>query len=309
MKTAILTPAALLLGAASYCFSQTHPVAAKAQPTQRSYNTAQAAAAALLDAVAHNDTAELGRIFGPQGHAILTSGDPKHDEEELAEFSRLATDKHDLEPDPMNKKRMILTIGEEDWPFPVPIVEQNGRWIFATNEGRWEMRARRVGADELDVAEVCAGFVEAEKEYASERRDSDPLPKYTKRILSTAGKHDGLYWDGPDPLVPKRFAEAVADEPRPSGAKLRPYHGYYFRVLTAQGTHARGGAMSYEVKDTLIGGVGLVAWPAVYGVTGIDTFVVNEDGTIYEKDLGSASGGTVAPVKLYDPDDTWNQVE
>lgn len=309
MKIAILTPAALLLGAASYCFSQTHPAAAKTQPAQQSFDTARAAATALLDAVAHNDTAELERIFGPQGRAILTSGDPKQDREERAEFSRLATDKNDLEPDPMNKKRMILTIGEEDWPFPVPIVEQNGKWIFATNEGRWEMRARRVGADELDVAEVCAGFMEAEKEYASERRDSNPLPKYTKRIVSTAGKHDGLYWDGPNPLVPKRFAEAVVDEPHPPGTKLRPYHGYYFHILTAQGPHAPGGAVSYDVKGSLIGGVGLAAWPAVYGVTGIDTFVENQDGTIYEKDLGPASGGTAAPVKLYDPDETWNQVE
>ncbi len=309
MKIAILTTTALLLGAVNLCFAQTRPALPKTQPTQQSFDTAQAAADALLDAVARNDTKALQRIFGSQGHDLLTSGDPKQDEQERAEFARLAKDKHDLEPDPMNKKRMILTIGGEDWPFPAPIVEENGKWSFAAMEGRREMRQRRIGADELDVAEVCAGFVEAEKEYASQQRDANKMLKFTTRIVSTSGKHDGLYWDGPDPLVPKRFAEAVVDEPRASGAKPRPYHGYFFHLLTAQGAHARGGAFSYEAKGALIGGFGLVAWPAMYGVTGIDTFVVNQDGTIYEKDLGPTSGGAVTPIKMYDPDSTWIQVE
>ncbi len=296
---------AVAFGAASLALGQN-----KAVPLPpEGFDTPQAAADALLDAAAKNDKAALVKIFGSPGRDILTSGDPNRDEQERAEFTRLAQDKHALEPDPMNKNRETLTIGDEDWPFPAPIVQRNGKWSFEPGEARTEMRARRVGADELDVVEVCAGYVEAQQEYAAAKRGGNTILEYARRVASAPGKRDGLTWDGPEPLVPRRFAEAVVDEVKAAGGKPKPYHGYYFRMLTAQGTHARGGAFSYDAKGALIGGFGLAAWPAAYGVTGIHTFIVNQDGVIYEKDLGPASGGMANPIKAFDPDSSWKQVE
>jgi hypothetical protein len=202
----------------------------------------------------------------------------------------------------MNANRMILSIGNEDWPFPVPIVKKNNAWMFDSSMGALAMRARRIGAGELDAIEICAGYVGAQEAY-SQRRDThdESVLQYAKRISSTPGKHDGLYWQGQDSLVPQGFAEASTDHPK-------PYHGYYFRVLTAQGPNAPGGAHNYMAKDMMIGGFGLVAWPAQYGVTGIHTFVVNMDGVVYEKDLGPPSSGLASPVTRYDPDKTWTPV-
>jgi hypothetical protein len=269
---------------------------------QKTFDTPQAAADALISAAADNNTAQLDSILGPQGKTLLTSGNPAQDKSERQEFSSIAKNKHELQRDSMNANRMILSVGNEDWPFPVPIVKKNNTWMFDTSMGSLSMRARQIGAGELDAIEICAGYVGAQQAY-SQRRDSrdDSVLQYAKRIQSTPGKQDGLYWDGQGALVPHGFAEAATDHPK-------PYHGYFFRVLTAQGPNAPGGAHNYMAKDLMIGGFALVAWPAQYGVTGIHTFIVNTDGVVYEKDLGAPANALVPPVTRYDPDKTWTPV-
>jgi hypothetical protein len=274
---------------------------------QRGFDSANAAADALIEAAARHDSAGLSAIFGPQGNAILTSGNPAQDRAEQSEFSKLAGAKHELEPDARNANRTILSIGDEDWPFPVPLVRSNGKWAFDPSEASAEMQARRIGEHELDAIEICAGYVEAQQEYASEDRDKDGLLEYALHMISAPEKQNGLYWEGSgEPLVPRGFAEATWDGQKKSA---KPYHGYFFRILDGQGPNAPGGAHNYTVKNKLIGGFGLVAWPAQYEVTGIHTFIVNQDGAVYEKDIAPAPGGAVLPITRFDPDASWRPVE
>jgi hypothetical protein len=274
---------------------------------QQRFDSALAAAEALIDAAASHDTSRLSGIFGPAGNAILTSGNPAQDRAEQSEFSKLAGAKHQFEPDARNANRMILSIGDEDWPFPVPLVRSNGKWAFDPSEARVEMQARRIGAHELDAIEICAGYVEAQQKYASEDRDKDGLLEYALHMISAPKTQSGLYWEGSgEPLVPREFAEAVWDGQKKSA---KPYHGYFFRILDGQGPNAPGGAHNYTVKNKLIGGFGLVAWPAQYEVTGIHTFIVNQDGVIYQKDIAPTPGGAALPITRFDPDSSWRPVE
>lgn len=272
----------------------------------QTFDSPEAAAQALMDAAAKDDTAKLAAIFGPQGKAILTSGDTAQDKTERAEFARIAHDKYELQRDSMNSDRMILSIGSEDWPFPVPIVKVNGKWSFDASMGALVLRARRIGANELDVIEICTGFVAAQQEYAHRDPAKNAPFQYARHIRSSAGQHDGLYSNAePQPLVPKEFGEAAVEG---QAAALKPYHGYYFKVLTGQGPNAPGGQHNYLVKDSLIGGFGLVAWPARYGVSGIHTFIVNQDGVVHEKDMGPPANNSASPVTRYDPDKSWKPV-
>ncbi len=274
---------------------------------QQRFDSADAATQALIDSAERHDAARLTAIFGPQGNAILTSGNPAQDRAEQSEFSQLARMKHRLVNDPRNPNRVILSIGDEDWPFPVPIVRLNGKWSFDAVAAKSEMKARQVGANELEAIEICAGYVEAQRKYASEDRDKDGVLKYAARMMSGPGRKDGLYWKGAgEPLVPSGLAEA-AWEGLKKGAK--PYHGYFFRILDGQGPHAPGGAHTYLVKNKLMGGFGLVAWPAEYGETGVQTFIVNQDGAIYQKDIAPLPKGAPLPITRYDPDPSWTPVD
>jgi hypothetical protein len=271
---------------------------------QERFDSPEAAAQAVIDAADAYDSARLSAIFGPQAKDILTSGDPTRDRAEQTEFARLGRAKCRLEVSSMNPNRAILSIGEEDWPFPVPIVRTNGKWSFDASETPVEMRARRLGTDELNAIEICYGYVEAQIKYASEDRDEDGMLEYAPRLMSTPGRHDGLYWEGAsEPLVPKRFAEAEWSSTGKGSAK--PYHGYYFRVLDRQGPNAPEGAHNYAVKNKLIGGFGLVAWPAEYGVTGIHTFIVNQDSVVYQKDIAPVPGKVSPAITSFDPDNSW----
>lgn len=281
-----------------------------AAPTiaQQRFDSAEAAAQAVIDAADAHDSARLAAIFGPQAKETLTSGDAAQDRAEQTEFARLARTKHRLEISPMNPNRAILAIGDEDWPFPVPIVRTKGKWSFDASETPVEMHARRIGTHELDAIEICHGYVAAQLKYASEDRDKDGMLQYAAHLMSTPGRHDGLYWEGAgEPLVPEGLAQAAWDGVRKGSAK--PYHGYYFRVLEGQGSHAPEGAHNYFVKNKLIGGFGLVAWPSEYGVTGIHTFIVNQDGVVYEKDIAPVPGKPAPPITRFDPDDSWEPVD
>jgi hypothetical protein len=274
---------------------------------QERFDSPEAAAQAVIDAANNKVSGRLSAILGPQAKGVLSSGDAAQDSAEQAEFAALARTRHRLEICPLDANRVVLSIGDADWPFPVPIVRTNGKWSFDTAQTEAEMRARKIGADEIDVIEICKGYVEAQQKYAAEDRDKGGMLQYAPRLMSTPGQHDGLYWQGAsEPLVPEGLAQAASDGQK-TGAK--PYHGYYFRILREQGSNAPGGAYVYTVGGKMIGGFALVAWPAEYGVTGIHTFIVNHNGAVYEKDIEPASGKTPAPVTRFDPDDSWSRVE
>ena len=279
--------------------------AAAPKGNQETFATPQEAAQALIDATEHNDSAAMLKVLGPDGKDIIASGDPAEDVKHRAEFARLAHQKLRIDQD--NPLNTTLIIGEQEWPFPVPLVEKDGKWRFDSAKGRLEILARRVGQNELNAVEVCRGYVEAQQEYAAEDRDKDGVLKYAQKIVSSPGQHDGLYWDGVT-IVPKSFAEA-AESYAKEGNKPQPYHGYYFRVLKAQGPDAQGGALSYVVKGKMIGGFALVAWPAEYGVSGIHCFIVNHHGKVYEKDLGAGSATLAKQMIRFNPDKSWRPVE
>ncbi len=273
----------------------------------KTFDSPDAAAQAVIAAAEHNDLTALNAIFGANSKAILTSGDPKQDEQERSQFARVARAKYKIEKDPMNHHRVFLDIGPEDWPFPVPIVEKDGKWSFEPEQGQLEVRARRIGANEIDVIDMSTGLVAAEKQYAEADRDKDGLLEYAEFLMSAPGKEDGLYSESSQ-RIPKALAEA---EVRPGRTKPVPYHGYYFHVLTSQTATDRGGMhTNYMVQGKhMMGGFAVVAWPAQYGVTGIHTFIVNQEGVVYEKDLGAPASNLTPPVKTFAPDKTWSRVD
>jgi hypothetical protein len=274
--------------------------------TQHTFDSPEAAVQALIAATSKNDTTELAAILGSKGQGLLTSGDASRDQAERREFAQLASARHKVEPSSMQAGTMILVVGDQNWPFPVPLVQEDQRWRFHAVQGSLEVRARRVGANELDAIEICAGYVEAQQEYAMQRRSGAATMEYAKAIMSAPGQKNGLYPD----LVPEGFAQAAMESPgRTPGHHAKPYHGYYFRVLKEQGPNAPGGPHKYVAGKYMIGGFALVAWPAEYGVTGVHTFIVNQDNTVYEKDLG-AQTSTLAPALVrYDPDNSWTPVD
>src|SRR5579863_7870435 len=268
--------------------------------SQRSFATPQEAIQAIVDAAEHNDAAALLHLFGPDGKDILESGDPAQDRDSRAEFARSAREKLQIEQDPANPDRVTFAVGEQDWPFPVPVVRTDGKWQFDPISGRLEILARRVGRNELNAMELCRGYVEAQLEYASQDRDHNGVLEYAQRIASSSGKQDGLYSDdAPQNLVTKAFAAAA------STGRPEPYHGYYFRVLKSQGPAADGGALDYVVKSKMIGGFALVAWPAEYGVSGVQTFVINHQGIVYGKDLGAHTAAMAHLMTRFNPDKSW----
>jgi hypothetical protein len=270
----------------------------------RTFATPQEAIQAIIDAAEHNDAAALLQLFGPDGKDILESGDPAEDKESRAEFVRSAHEKLQIEQDPANPDRVTFSVGEQDWPFPVPVVRKDGKWSLDPISGRLEILARRVGRNELNTMEVCRGYVEAQLEYASEDHDKDGVLKYAQNIASAPGKQDGLYSeDAPQHPVTKAFASA-AGAPKPE-----PYHGYYFRVLKSQGSAATGGAIDYVVKGKMIGGFALVAWPAEYGVSGVQTFIIDHEGLLYGKDLGINTAALARQITRFNPDKSWRRVE
>jgi hypothetical protein len=252
---------------------------------QEKFNSAEAAAKALINAAVSSNTTQLKEIFGPQADTLLSSGKSQQDQAERQEFASLAQSKHRLEQDSMNPNRMILCVGAQDWPFPVPIVHSNGVWMFDSSMGMEAMKARRIGADEMDAIEVSAGFVGLERTYAEQNADHH----FASRIAELRG------------VAPQEFIAAAGDPPR-------AYHGYFFKILTAQGPQAAGGPHNYIVNGTMMGGFALVAWPAEYGVSGVNTFIVNQSGVVYEKDLGTSSNPATPPVTSFDPDRTWKTV-
>jgi len=286
------------------------PAPATASPAGgKPFDSPKAAADALLQAATADDNAGLLEIFGPSGAKIVASADPVKDKNDREKFIELAKEKMDVEVDPKNPHRATLVVGSDDWPFPVALVETKGKWQFATKEGLREVLYRRIGQDELDAMDVCRGYVEAQVEYATEVRDDSGTRHYAQRLLSTAGKRDGLAWAGADGKPEGPIADGVAKAIAEGYTNhSEPYHGYYFKVLTAQGPAAPHGELDYVIQGQMIGGFALVAWPAEHRVTGVKTFIVNHDGILYEKDLGPDTAKIASEMKAYNPDKTWKRV-
>jgi hypothetical protein len=271
---------------------------------QRTFGSPDDAVQALIDATSKDDTAALAAVLGSKGQGLLSSGDAARDQAERKEFAQLASMRHRLEASSMKAGTMILLVGDQDWPFPVPLRQVDQRWRFDAGLGSLEVRARRVGANELDAIEICAGYVEAQQAYAADRRSGASTMEYARNLVSLNKPLSTQ--PASAPLVPKGFVEAAKDTP---GANAKPYHGYYFRVLAAQGSNAPGGEHKYLAGKYMIGGFALAAWPAEYGVTGIHTFVVNQDGIVYEKDLGRQTAVLAPAIARYDPDSSWSPVD
>lgn len=274
------------------------------------FATAEEAADALIAAAEKYDEAALKEILGPDSYDIIHTGEPARDREVATEFAALARTKKSVAVDPKNRRRAILQIGDDDWPFAVPIVKQGRQWAFDVKAGRQELLYRRIGRNELDAIQICRGFVEAQHEYALAMYDGSGVNQYAQRIISTPGKRDGLAWrnddgtwDGP---VGEKLAAAIE---RGYSSRTEPYHGYFFKVLKGQGPAAPLGEMDFVVKGIMIGGFALVAFPAQYQATGVKTFMVSHDGVVYEKDLGPNTLEIAKGIELFNPDRSWTPVD
>ncbi len=318
MTTRRLAATALALGllGAPAVFSQTAPLpkppakpAATAVPPPggTAFPTAQAAATALIQAASNFDEPTLVAIFGPEGKDLVSTEDTVRDKSYALAFASLAQEGHTVVVSPTNPGRATVQVGRERWPLPVPLVRIGGKWYFDARAGHDEILFRRVGANELDAIEVCRGFVEAQKEYALDLHDDSHVHQYAQRIISTPGKQDGLYWKTADGTDGGPISEAVAKAIDEGYAveTTSAYHGYIFHVLTGQGPAAPLGELDYMIGDAMIGGFALSATPAEYGVTGVQTFIVNNDGIVFQKDLGPDSVALARQITRYNPDKTW----
>ena len=290
--------------------AQTKKKTIGAVPKPLAFATAPQAADALVNAAERFDERALDQIFGPDGYDIIHTGESASDRERATAFAALAREKKRVVIDSGNPLRAVLSVGKDDWPFPVPIVKQNGRWSFDPKAGRKEILYRRIGQNELNVIEICRGYVEAQHEYALTKREGYDVNQYAQRVISTPGKQDGLAWQNPDGTwggpIGENVARAIEQGHR---NKAEPFHGYFFKVLKGQGPAAPLGKMDFVVKKIMIGGFALVASPAEYGVTGVKSFIVSHDGVVYEKDLGPETLKHFNEMTLFNPDKTWHPVE
>jgi hypothetical protein len=281
-----------------------------ASPAQKTFASAQAAADAFVQAADSWDEAALNQILGPQGEALISSGDPVRDKNIAAQFAAKASEKTSVSVDPKNPDRAILVIGNDNWPMPIPIVKRNGAWLFDTKAGKQEMLNRRIGANELDAIQICRGYVDAQYEYALEKYDGSEVNQYAQRVISTPGKHDGLVWKNPDGSLGGPIAEEIADALQEGYSdKAKPYHGYFFKILKGQGPAAPLGKMDFVVEVAMIGGFALAAAPAEYRLTGVKTFIVSYEGVVYQKDLGPDTLKIFKEMELYNPDKSWQPTD
>lgn len=283
---------------------------AAAKPASQGFATPDEAAQALIQAAGAYDTAALTQILGADAKDLISSADPVEDKNNAVAFAASAKEKLSVVTDPATPTRAIVSVGNQAWPLPIPIVKKSGKWYFDAKAGRDEILYRRIGGNELDAIQVCRGIVEAQEEYASAIHNGG-IRQYAQRIISTPGKQDGLYWKNADGTAGGPVSEAVAKaiEQGYSLSKDTAYHGYYFRLLKGQGPAANLGELDYLVGGVMIGGFALVAVPAQYRVTGVQTFIVNHDGVVYQKDLGPDSVNLVKQMERFNPDKTWRRTD
>ena len=287
-------------------------IAADAAVKQKGFATPEDAVKAVITAAKNNDDKELIAIFGPSAKDLILSGDAVADKQRRELLLRKYDEKNGLVEE---KGNMVFVIGKDDWPFPIPLVKKGEVWSFDTAKGREEILNRRIGENELSTIQAMLAIVDAQREYAQKDIHGAGIPEYAQKFLSDPGKKNGLYWktkegEEPSPLGP---AAAQAKEEgykgKKSGGKPIPFHGYYYRMLKAQGKNADGGAYDYVVKGKMIGGFAVAAYPAKHGNSGVMTFIVNHDGVVFQKDLGKNTAKTANAMKAYDPGPGWKKVE
>ena len=279
---------------------------------QKGFATPEEAVNAFAAAMRSNDEKELLSIFGAAGKELISSGDPVRDKNRREKFVSDYDRKNRIAPE---GSRMVLIVGEKDWPFPIPLVKRADQWFFDTKAGKEEILNRRVGENELSTIQTLLAVVDAQREYAMHDRDNDGIREYAENFGSDPGKRNGLYWKTNPGEEPSPLGELVADARAEGYTRTGPqqgpipFHGYYFRMLKKQGKHASGGAFDYTVKNKMIGGFAVVAYPAAYGSSGVMTFMVNHEGVVYQKDLGKDTAKAAKAMASFDPDKTWRKVE
>jgi hypothetical protein len=267
---------------------------------------------ALVTALKTNSDKDLLSVLGPEAKELIYSGDEVADQEARQKFLQAYDEQNRIEPDGDN---FLLVISKNDWPFPIPLVKKGDRWMFDTASGKEEILNRRIGRNELDTIQTLLAIVDAQREYAMEDRDGDSLLEYARELISEPGKKNGLYWPPQEGEEPSPIGELLANAQAQGYASEEslyapwPYHGYFYRILTAQGGNTSGGAYDYIVDGRMIGGFAVLAFPAEHNNSGVMTFVVNHDGVIYQKDLGENTLELAKTMTLYDPDETWTPVQ
>jgi hypothetical protein len=300
----------LLLLALIVVLASVAPAMAAAKNTPKSFASPDEALKSLVQAVRTNDTKELLAILGPGSKEIISSGDPVADKSNRERFVKLYDEK--LVIGGADTGRAVFSIGNEDYPYPIPLVKKGNAWKFDAKAGKEEILNRRIGRNELDVIEILRAYTDAQREYATTDWDGNGTTEFAQKIRSSPGKKDGLYWDAKEgeklsPLGP--LAAKAASEGYKTGKGQQALHGYFFKILKGQGKDADGGAFDYVANGKMVLGFAMVAWPAQYGNSGIMTFIVNQSGVVYQKNLGKNSGKTAAAMKLYNPDKSWKKVE
>jgi hypothetical protein len=281
-------------------------------PKQKTFDTPEQAAESLVQAATAFEVPALKEILGPDGADIIGSEDPVMDKERALAFAAKAKEKQAIEVDPKNPNKAILSVGEDAFPLPIPIVRKKDQWSFDTKAGIKEILLRRIGANELDAITICQGFCEAQHEYAGKKHDDSKVNQYAQRIISTPGKQDGLAWQNKDgawegPVgegIAKALAQGYTKKDKPQA-----YHGYHFKVLKGQGPAAPLGQLDFVVGGAMIGGFALAAAPAQYQVTGVKTFIVSHTGIVYEKDLGPNTLDLFQKLERFNPDKSWQPTE
>jgi hypothetical protein len=278
---------------------------------QKSFASAEEAVKALVTAARNNDDKELLSIYGADAKDLISSGDKVADKQRRENF--LA--KYDEQNKMVREgNSTIIIIGKDNWPFPIPIVKKGETWSFDIQKGKEEVLNRRIGENELYTIQTCLAIVDAQREYAMTDRDGDNLHEYAEKFASDPGKKNGLYWATKEREEPSPLGQLLAQAKAEGYSKKDkkgpvPYHGYYYRIIKAQGKNAPGGAYDYVIKGNMIGGFAVVAYPAKYGNSGVMTFIVNHDGVVYQKNLGKNTDKTAKAMTKYDPDKTWEKTK
>jgi hypothetical protein len=273
------------------------------------FDSPQQVADALVEAADKFDVVALSRMFGAGGEGVVFSGEFAQDRKHAADFAAEAREKTSVSVDPKSGNRAFLLVGNENWPFPVPIVKRGNKWFFDGKAGLQELLYRRIGANELDAIQICQGYVEAQYDYAMQPREGFDVNQYAQLIISNPGKQDGLAWQNADGTWGGPIGEKIAQAIEQGySSRSEPYHGYFFKVLKGQGPDAPLGEMDFVVKDVMIGGFALVASPAEYAVTGVMTFIVSQDGVVYQKDFGNKTLDEFKKIELFNPDKSWTPV-
>ncbi|MGH8743076.1 MAG: DUF2950 domain-containing protein, partial [Burkholderiales bacterium] len=285
------------------------PVAMAAGVPQKNFASPEEAVFTLVDAVKANDQSALRAILGPHSGKLISSGDPVQDQQNRERFINAYGVANQIEIE--GDAKAVLVIGEDRWPMPIPLVKSGGNWRFDATQGKQEILSRRIGRNELAAVQVSLAIVDAERDYAAQDPEGAGVPRYAAKLVSTPGKRDGLYWETKaeeqkSPLGPL-LATAARQGYTRTTSTLAPYHGYYYKILTKQGKDAPGGAYDYLVKGKMLGGFGLIAYPARYRASGVMSFIVNQDGVVYQKDLGKNTASIATEMTTFNPDSSWKE--